>query len=98
MKTRILQLSNKTHKTSNLITINAIFQNDDKIGVVYAVLTNPNEDIVLLHLSWDGLNFYKDYTTDDNPKNTNTFTNDEKDMLNELTEILFINITDYVCG
>lgn len=51
MNTRLFQLSTKTYKTSNLTAVNAIFQNDDKIGSAYAVLTNPYEDIVLLSVS-----------------------------------------------
>lgn len=93
MNTRLFQLSTKTHKTSNLTTVNAIFQNDDKLGTAYAVLTNPNEDIVLLSVSWNGLIFYKDYTTDNNSKNNNNFTLREKSVIDDLSELLSINIT-----
>ena len=93
MNTRLFQLSTKTYKTSNLTAVNAIFQNDDKIGMVYAILTNPYEDIVLLNVSWSGVSFYKDYTTDNNPMNTNNCTSNEKSMVDELSELLAINIT-----
>ena len=93
MNTRLFQLSTKTYKTSNLTAVNAIFQNDDRIGMVYAVLTNPYEDIVLLSVSWSVVSFYKDYTTYNNPRNNNTFTSNEKSMVDELSELLSINIT-----
>ena len=98
MNTRLFQLSTKTYKTSNLTTVNAIFQNDDKIGSVYAVLTNPCEDIVLLSVSWNGLIFYKDYTKDDNTRNTNNFTPNEKSVTDDLSELLAINITKAIYG
>lgn len=93
MNTRLFQLSTKTYKTSNLTAVNAIFQNDDKIGSVYAVLTNPYEDIVLLSVSWSDVSFYKDYTTDNNSRNNNTFTPNEKNLTDDLSELLSINIT-----
>lgn len=92
MKTRLLQLSTNTYKASTISTVNAIFRNDDKIGMVYVVLTNPNEDIVLLSVSWNGLSFYKDYTGKIS-KDTNTFTPNEKSVVDELSELLSINIT-----
>ena len=92
MKTRLLQLSTNTYKASTISAVNAIFRNDDKIGMIYVVLTNPNEDIVLLSVSWSGVSFYKDYTGRIS-KDTNTFTPNEKSVVDELSELLSINIT-----
>ena len=97
MNTRLFQLSTKTYKTSNLTAINAIFQNDDKIGMVYAVLTNPYEDIVLLSVSCSDVSFYKDYTGKIS-KDINTFTPNEKSVVDELSELLSINITKCIYG
>lgn len=92
MKTRLLQLSTNTYKASTISSVNAIFRNDDKIGMIYVVLTNPNEDIVLLSVSFSGVSFYKDYTGKIS-KDTNTFTPNEKSVVDELSELLSINIT-----
>lgn len=97
MNTRLTQLSTNTYKTSNCTSVNAIFQNDDKIGMVYAVLTNSYEDIVLLSVSWSGVSFYKDYTGKISI-DTNTFTSNEKNVVDELSELLSINITKCIYG
>ena len=95
MKTRLLQLSTNTYKASTISAVNAIFRNDDKIGMVYVVLTNSNEGIVLLSVSWSGVSFYKDYTGRIS-KDTNTFTPNEKSVVDELSELLSINITECI--
>lgn len=97
MNTRLTQLSTNTYKTSNHTSVNAIFQNDDKIGMVYAVLTNSYEDIVLLSVSWSSVSFYKDYTGKISI-DTNTFTSNEKNVVDELSELLSINITKCIYG
>lgn len=97
MKTRLLQLSTNTYKASTISAVNAIFRNDDKIGMLYVVLTNPNEDIVLLSVSWSGVSFYKDYTGKIS-KDTNTFTPNEKSLVDDLSELLSINITKCIYG
>ena len=97
MNTRLSQLATNTYTTSNRTSVNVIFQNDDKIGMVYVVLTNSYEDIVLLSVSWSGVSFYKDYTGKIS-KDTNTFTPNEKNVVDELSELLSINITKCIYG
>lgn len=95
MNTRILSLSSKTKVISDIVTTTAIFTYNNKTGNLLAVLSKSDNSILILSVTWNAFTFYKD-TTAKNSRDTNNFTINEKNMIEELSNLTSINITDFI--
>lgn len=97
MNTRILGLSSKTTVMSDIVVTTAVFTNNKKTGNLLASLSKSDNSILILSVTWNAFTFYKD-TTDKNSRDTNNFTINEKNMIEELSDLTSINITDFIYG
>ena len=97
MNTRILGLSSKTTVMSDIVVTTAVFTNNKKTGNLLASLSKSDNSILIPSVTWNAFTFYKD-TTAKNSRDTNNFTINEKNMIEELSDLTSINITDFIYG
>lgn len=97
MNTRIIHLSVKTPMMSDVDRTTALFEYNDKLGLIDARISKSNKEILTLSINWCKFTFYIDTTTE-TTRNTNNFTDDERTMLDELSWLLSIDICSLVYG